>query len=111
MNPNPVEGGLYVTRDEDNTYTVLKVLKVDPGGVHVRQYSNRVIEIPTSLDSSTLFMAGIHREPNVKLGLGHTPVSHESFSTWPIHFVQCESVSEEELEGYNYWKEEDGGYF
>ena len=72
---------------------------------------NQFAEHPASLDPGTLFMAGMHREPGVKLGLGHTPVSHESFAHWDIQPIQVEPTSQEELEGYEYWKEIGGGYF
>ena len=36
-----VEGGLYSTPNEDGTFSVLKILKVDDGGLHIRVYSNK----------------------------------------------------------------------
>lgn len=111
MNTDPIEGGLYSTRVDDRIYGVLKILKIDNAGVHVRQYSNQFKVRPASLDPDTLFMAGIQREVGVKLGLGHTPVSHETFANWDIQFIQVEPTSREELEDYECWKEEGGGYF
>jgi hypothetical protein len=34
------EGGIYATPQEGGKYSVLKILKIDDGGVHVRMYSN-----------------------------------------------------------------------
>lgn len=105
------EGGVYSVKEEDGTYGVIKILKMDNHGVHVRQYSNQFLEHPNSVDSAALYMAGIHRKPDEKLGLGHTPISNESFAGWQIRLIQVEQTTDEELEGYEYWKEEDGGYF
>lgn len=106
-----IEGGIYSTPQEGGKYTVLKILKVDEVGVHVRTYSNVYTEHPKRIDESTLYMAGMHKKPNEPLGMGHAPISKKSFSTWRIMFVQQSSVAESELEGYNMWKEAGGGYF
>lgn len=111
MQSKPVDGALYATQDDDGRFSVIKVLRVDDGGVHIRQYSNSFHTPPVVLDSSTLFMAGLHREPGIKLGLGHTPVSHETFATWKLIFLKFEPTTPDELDGYEYWKEEGGGYF
>ena len=105
------EGGLYSHLDEDGRYGVLKVLKIDDGGVHLRLYSNRFASHPASVDELKLFMAGINDKPAQPLGMGHIPVSRRSFSTWKIRLIQTSSVSEEELDGYRMWEEAQGGYF
>lgn len=105
------EGGIYSTLQEEGTYTVLKVLKIDKEGVHVRMYSNVYKTPPRQIDESTLYMAGMNRKPDEALGMGHAPISNESFSTWGATFVQQSSVAESELEGYNMWLESGGGYF
>jgi hypothetical protein len=74
-------------------------------------YSNQFDSIPDSIDETFLYMAGIDREPHERLGMGHAPISHQSFSTWGAVFVQQSSVTPEELEGYEMWKEGSGGYF
>jgi hypothetical protein len=111
MSKQVQEGGVYSVKEEDGTYGAIKILKIDDQGVHIRQYSNQFLERPASVDSSTLYMAGIHRKPNEKLGLGHTPISNESFANWQIQLIHVEPTTDEELEGYEYWKEENGGYF
>src|SRR5258707_11592347 len=54
--PELVEGGLYHTRNENGSFSVLKILKLDEQGVHVRLYSNRFSTQPAELDESTLYM-------------------------------------------------------
>ena len=106
-----VEGGLYYTPSEAGGFSVVKILKVDEKGVHVRVYSNGLAEPPTRIDEDSLFLAGINRQPGESLGLGHLPVSRASFALWQAVFVQQSTVADEELEGYRDWLEAKGGYF
>ena len=109
--PKLVEGGLYYTRSENGGYSVLKILKRDDHGVHVRLYSNHFDEPPTKIDERTLYLAGVDHKPGETLGMGHAPISKKSFESWKATFVQQSAVKEEELEGYNEWKKASGGYF
>ncbi len=106
-----VEGGLYSMPAEEGGYGVLKILKLDDGGMHVRMYSNRFDKPPAKLDESTLYMAGMDRQPGEALGMGHLPIGKRSFASWQATFIQQSSVSEEELKGYRMWQEASGGYF
>jgi hypothetical protein len=106
-----IEGGLYSTRNEEGTYSVLKILKVDGEGVHIRLYSNQFLERPTDVDEDTLYMAGVDREPDAVLGIGHLPLSKQSFTGWDAQFIKAVPVEEGELEGYEMWLEAEGGYF
>jgi hypothetical protein len=106
-----VEGGLYVTEQEPGRFVPLKVLKVDERGVHVRVYSNVFRAPPKTIDESTLYMAGVDRRDDEPLGMGHLPISKASFSGWNARFVQQSSVTAEELEGYDMWRDAEGGYF
>ena len=56
------------------------------------------------------FMASYDQE-ELPLGMGHVPVSHDSFHSWGMEFLQKSTVTEDELEGYQLWKESNGGYF
>jgi len=105
------EGGLYSTPNESGSYSVLKILKIDDDGVHVRLYSNQFSERPTDVDPDTLYMAGMDRREDESLGMGHAPVSRASFATWGAEYIKTVSVTEEELEGYEMWLEAGGGYF
>ncbi len=107
----PVEGGLYYIQNENSAYSVLKVLKVDDGGVHVRLYSNQFSMPPAKIDESTLYLAGINAKPNESLGMGHAPLSKRTFEAWHATFFQQSSVKDDELEGYKMWLEAKGGYF
>ena len=106
-----VEGGLYYTQNENGSYSVLKILKLDDGGVHVRLYSNQFPTPPAKVDESTLYMAGVDRKPTETLGMGHAPISKRSFEGWKAVFFQQSTVKDEELEGYKMWLDAKGGYF
>ncbi|WP_295942492.1 hypothetical protein [uncultured Xanthomonas sp.] len=105
------EGGLYATSRQEGGYVLLKILKLDADGVHVRVYSNVYSVPPKAVDTSTLYLAGDNRHDDEPLGMGHLPISRASFAGWDLHFVQQSSVTEEELEGYRIWQEAQGGYF
>jgi len=90
---------------------VLKVLKVDQGGVHVRGYSNYFSTLPARIDEKKLYLAGTDYKPPETLGLGHLPLSRETFAGWKPVFIQQSTVTQEELDGYQEWKKEGGGYF
>ena len=104
------EGGLYLTPQEDGTFTVLKILKTDTNGVHLKMYSNVFESIPVTLDETALFIAP-PSDNQQALGAGHIPVSYASFETWRAVFIVQSKVSETELEGYHIWLDAQGGYF
>lgn len=107
-----VEGGLYYTPAEKGSgYNVLKILKLDDHGVHIRLYSNHFVAAPTRVDEATLYMAGIDHKPGEALGIGHLPLSTASFAGWRPVFVQQSTVKPDELEGYEEWKKASAGYF
>ena len=54
-----IEGGIYSMPSDDGTHAIVKILKLDPEGVHIRVYSNRYAEIPEALDESALYMARV----------------------------------------------------
>ncbi|MBA3315687.1 MAG: hypothetical protein M3552_22030 [Planctomycetota bacterium] len=108
---NLSEGGLYHIPGEDGSFKMLKILKLDGGGVHVRLYSNVFPSPPTHVDEATLYMAGMDRRPDEPMGMGHLPISSRSFAGWNAVFVQQSNVIDEELEGHRMWLEARGGYF
>lgn len=106
-----VEGGLYSVAAENGGYAVVKILRIDNRGVHLRLFSNIFRERPRHVDPRTLYLAGMDHKPNEQLGMGHAPISYESFRTWNAMFIQKEAVQPGELDGYRMWKEAKGGYF
>ena len=109
--PAYIPGGLYSAPHDDGKYIVLKVLKVEPEGIHVRTYSNLFSERPRDVDESKLYMAGIDHKPTEAMGMGHVPIARESFKGWQAELIKVVAVREEELEGYRMWLDAKGGYF
>lgn len=88
-------------------YGFLKVLKVEEEIVHIRLYKNKCEEVPARIDSSSLELGTIHDKDG--FGIGHLPISYETFASWGPQFLQHTLVEPEELEGYEAWKESQGG--
>jgi len=107
----PMEGSLYYITNENGTYSVLKILKTDDKGVHIRLYSNQYASPPSKIDESALYMAGVDHKPNEGMGMGHLPLSKASFASWHATFLQKSTVKSDELEGYKMWLDAQGGYF
>ena len=68
--PAYIEGGLYSAPGDGGKYIVLKILKLDPDGVHVRMYSNLFDNRPRDVDETKLSLAGVDHKPTEALGMG-----------------------------------------
>lgn len=109
------EGALYAVPD-DGRYQVVKVLRIDQIGAHVATFSNRYDQLPHSVDESTLYRRGFAEDfsdlhSGEPMGIGHLPLSSDTFAGWQPMFIQQSSVRDDELTGYRSWLESSGGYF
>ena len=52
-----IEGGLYATQNEEGIFSIVKVLKLDDGGVHIRLFSNMFAARPTTKCEGWLFLS------------------------------------------------------
>lgn len=91
---NLIEGGVYVSHNDDGSFSVSKILVLEPDVVHIRLYANTFKTIPNDLNSAELEYA-----------IGHTPLEKRNFLYWEPALFKVEEVSEEELEGYQYYME------
>lgn len=98
-------------RNELGSYSVFKILKIEDDGVHVRLYSNVYETPPSDVDVSTLYVAEKHRRADEPMGMRHMPVSNRSFASWKTDYIQTVPVTEDELEGYNLWLDDEPWYF
>ena len=105
----PVPGAIYSVDDGEGRFGVAKVLAVDDEGVHIRVYKNKFAKRPLHVDVTSLDLGSIH-DPD-GFGMGHMPLSYAAFSAWEPIFLMAGALADEELEGYRYWQEENGGYF
>jgi hypothetical protein len=95
-------GNLYGIPNDQGGCGLVKVLAVDPEGIHLRFYMNVFDELPEQVDPETL-----------EWFLGHTPLSNAAWRDLHNQAVLIDNlpVTDDELEGYQYWRLEHGGYF
>ena len=105
------EGGIYAFQNSNGSYSVMKLLKVEGGGVHIKIYSNQFDSLPTKVDESTLTIVGLNHKENETLGVADMPIKYDAYANYKATFVQQGTVTDEELKGYKTWKAADGKYF
>ena len=102
-------GTLYSVDAGEWGFRVAKVLAVEPGAVHIRLYKRRWSSRPANVENQDLTL-GKPDDPD-GFGVGHLPLRAAAFHAWRPMLISEGSVSPEELEGYNMWKEAKGGLF
>lgn len=85
-------GGIYSYKSGDGGFRVVKVLALDDGWVHAREYKNRYMERPAAIDPKELQPAE------------HVPISNAGFYGREPQLLLEEEVTEAELEGYRLQK-------
>lgn len=100
------EGGYYSIMDGDE-FAIARVLKIDPEIVHVRIYKQHFSQRPRAIDPAKLTLGTIHDEDG--FGMGHLPLRTQTFSEREPLFITHLPVADDELDGYNMWKDSDGG--
>lgn len=107
----PRAGDLLSVATDDGRFGVMKLVAVDLLGVHARLYVQRFAERPTSRDLGELTLAPFAPAREEPFSIGHMPLSHQTFRGWRPELISRGSVEPEELEGYEMWREANGGYF
>jgi hypothetical protein len=87
-------GGLYLTQNEDSTWSVTKILVLDDFAAHIRMYSDTFKTKPADLHSKDLHVL-----------IGHAPMDRDGFLLDKPEILKVEPVMEEELEGYKLYLE------
>jgi hypothetical protein len=100
------EGGYYSVVD-GSCFGVAKILKLDPDKVHIRVYNQRFSSRPRSIDLDQLTLKITNNTTGV--GAGHIPLLRTTFMRWKPVFLTYSEVKLDELEGYNVWKDCNGG--
>jgi hypothetical protein len=103
------EGGIYSIDNGDGKFGVVKILKLEPGIVHVRVYKNKYAFRPSTIKVEELSLGGINDKDG--FGMGHLPINENDFKGWKAVLLNKTEVNLEELEGYQVWKEAGGGVF
>lgn len=98
-------------------FGVVKLLRQQLRGVHLRVYSNTYPERPQAIDEAELRSDPVDPErlpvtpPTEPMAIGHLPLGHGTFTAWRPQFVATALVDPEELLGYEEWKLAKGGFF
>ena len=103
------EGGIYSIDNGDGKFGVVKILKLEPGIVHVRVYKNKFASRPSSVKLDELSLGSVKDKDG--FGMGHLPISERDFKGWKAVLLMQSEVKADELEGYKLWKEAGGGVF
>jgi hypothetical protein len=99
-----VPGDVCSIASGDSKFGVIKILVIDQHVIHIRKYKNRFPERPNQIDPAGLSIGTIHDADG--FGVGHLPVSAAGFASWRPARICRHEVTEEELEGYRYWLED-----
>ncbi|MEP6757015.1 MAG: hypothetical protein ABJA67_16030 [Chthonomonadales bacterium] len=119
-------GALYsfYKGEDDANFGMVKILVLEPEVVHIRVYNNNFKTRPAEVDPKA-FASGGHNlddlDNDANLGqnlkeqgfcVGHIPIHRRDFVyAWQPVFMMDSPVTEDELDGYNIWKQEGGGVF
>lgn len=108
---DPRAGQLVSVLVDDGEIGVMKLLAVDRAGVHGRVYVQRFASRPADADAGELTLAPLSLEGDQPFSIGHIPLSRGTFAGWEPVLMGERPVSDDELDGYRMWREENGGYF
>lgn len=98
-------------------FAIVKLLRQQLRGVHVRLYSATYPERPSEVDEASLepeaveLPATIDGLPTKAVAIAHLPLGHATFQAWQPTFIATALVDPEELTGYGAWKLSRGGFF
>jgi len=97
-----IKAGSICTIEDGDGYGIVKVLVINDEEAHIKIYKNKYESRPEKVDLSTLGMGSI--TDGGGFGIGHIPLRRKGFDNWKPVPVAFEAVTEEDLEGYNIWK-------
>ena len=94
-------GDICSIKREGSGFGVIKILVVDQHIIHIRKYKDRFPERPYDIDPKKLSIGTVHDADG--FGVGHLPMSATGFGSWMPARISRQDVTEEELEGYQCW--------
>lgn len=97
-------GSICTIEDGEGKYGIVKVLVINDFEAHIKIYKNKYNERPTTVDLKTLDIGRIGEKGG--FGIGHAPLDRETFDEWKPIIIAFDKVTEEDLYGYNIWKNE-----
>jgi hypothetical protein len=103
----PAPGDICSVLSGSRSYAIAKVIAVEGEIVHVRTYREKFLARPAAIEASALTLGRVGDPEG--FGMGHLPLSRDTFARWEPHRIKSEPVIDEELEGYRAWRSESGG--
>jgi hypothetical protein len=97
--PSELFEGAYYSIIDGGTFSIAKVLKIEPEIVHVKIYKQHFSQRPRSIDPSALTLGSIHDKDG--FGMGHLPLRLATFMDREPIFLTHAEVLPNELQGYN----------
>ncbi len=102
-------GDVCSIKRDDLGFGVIKILVVDHHIIHVRKYKNRFTERPNPAELGKLTIGSIHDSDG--FGVAHLPISATGFGSWMPSRICNQAVTDEELEAYHCWLEDQAAVF
>jgi hypothetical protein len=96
-------GDIYSVDDGNGKIGIVKVLVVEPKIIHLRVYKNKFNSRPKSINTTELSLGRIADKGG--FGVGHMPLDIDGFKDWKPELLINEKVEDNELDGYNIWKQ------
>ena len=107
----PMAGLLVSVLAEENAYAVMKVLVVEPRGVHVRLYVERFKRRPTrERQLKTLTVLKFRKDLPTPFSADHMALKVNSYDGWKPEWLSESSVTNDELRAYDRWRRTGDGY-
>jgi hypothetical protein len=100
-------GGLYSVDLGEGFFRVAKVLALNDSAVHLLLYGNRFPARPSAAEVIGLEVRG--RGDPQGWGIHHLPLAWDLFNSWQPNFIQASEVTPDELQGFEQWKQAQGG--
>jgi len=102
-------GDVCSIRSGESAFGAIKILLIDQHVIHVRKFKNRFPQRPYDINPASLSIGTIN-DPD-GLGVAHLPVSAAGFASWMPARICRQEVTDEELEGYRCWLEDQNAVF
>lgn len=97
-------GSICTVENGDGKFGVVKILVVENEIMHVKIFKNIYDKRPSKVDKITLTIGSMYDTDG--FGVGHTPLDKKAFYNWKPKVVDFETVTKDELIGYEIWKDQ-----
>ncbi|MBO9703491.1 MAG: hypothetical protein J7604_25005 [Sporocytophaga sp.] len=96
-------GSICTIEDGEGKFGIVKVLVINDQEAHVKIYKNKFDRRPAQVDIKTLSLGSINNMEG-GFGIGHVPLERSGFDNWKPISIGFEEVTQDDLVGYEMWK-------